>query len=62
MPSLRQAPAWAGFGQLLLAFMVLPRPARDWLYRRIARNRYALFGRAQMCAIPDAAVKQRLLT
>ena len=51
-----------GLGQLLLAFMVLPRPVRDWLYRRIARNRYAIFGRTQMCAIPDAALKQRLLT
>jgi predicted DCC family thiol-disulfide oxidoreductase YuxK len=50
-----------GLGQLLLAFMVLPRPVRDWLYRRIARNRYAIFGRTQMCAIPDAALKQRLL-
>ena len=36
--------------------------AKTWLYRRIARNRYAIFGRAQMCAIPDAALKQRLLT
>jgi predicted DCC family thiol-disulfide oxidoreductase YuxK len=51
-----------GFGKLLLAFMVLPRPVRDWLYRRIARNRYAIFGRTQMCAVPDAALKQRLLT
>ena len=51
-----------GLGRLLMAFAVLPRPVRDWLYRRIARNRYALFGRAQMCAIPDAALKKRLLT
>jgi predicted DCC family thiol-disulfide oxidoreductase YuxK len=51
-----------GPGQLLLAFVVLPRPVRDWLYRRIARNRYAIFGRTQMCAIPDAALKQRLIT
>ena len=50
-----------GPGQVLLALMVLPRPVRDWLYRRIARNRYAIFGRTQMCAIGDAALKQRLL-
>jgi predicted DCC family thiol-disulfide oxidoreductase YuxK len=51
-----------GVGHLFLAFMVLPRPVRDWLYRRTARNCYAIFGRTQMCAIPDAALKQRLLT
>jgi hypothetical protein len=34
-----------GLGQLLMAFMVLPRPG-DWLYRRIARSRYAIFGRS----------------
>jgi predicted DCC family thiol-disulfide oxidoreductase YuxK len=51
-----------GPAQLMRVLMVLPRPARDWLYRRIARNRYAIFGRARMCAVPDAALKQRLLT
>ena len=51
-----------GPGQLLLALMALPRPVRDRLYRWIARNRYAIFGRTQMCAVPDAALKQRLLT
>ncbi len=50
-----------GPGQLLRVLAILPRPVRNWLYRRIARNRYAIFGRAQMCAIPDPALKQRLL-
>jgi predicted DCC family thiol-disulfide oxidoreductase YuxK len=51
-----------GLGWLLMAFKALPRPIRDRLYRWIARNRYAVFGRTQMCAIPDAALKRRLLT
>jgi predicted DCC family thiol-disulfide oxidoreductase YuxK len=51
-----------GLGQLLMAFTVLPRPVRDRLYRRIARNRCAIFGRTQMRVIPGAALKQRLLT
>jgi predicted DCC family thiol-disulfide oxidoreductase YuxK len=51
-----------GLGRLLLALMALPRPVRDRLYRWIARNRYAIFGRTQMCAMPDAALKRRLLT
>jgi predicted DCC family thiol-disulfide oxidoreductase YuxK len=41
---------------------ILPRPVQDWLYARIARNRYRLFGRTEMCAIADARLKQRLLT
>ena len=30
----------------------LPRPARDWLYDRLAKNRYALFGRRDACLMP----------
>lgn len=51
-----------GWGQLLRILMVLPRPVQDWLYRRIARNRYHLLGRADMCALPDPALRRRLLT
>jgi predicted DCC family thiol-disulfide oxidoreductase YuxK len=51
-----------GPARLLRAFTAMPQPARDWLYRRIARNRYAIFGRAEMCSIPDPSLKQRLLT
>ncbi|MGA7328141.1 MAG: DCC1-like thiol-disulfide oxidoreductase family protein [Rhodomicrobium sp.] len=50
-----------GMAQLVGVFVILPRSVRDWLYRRIARNRYAIFGRNQMCAIPDAALRRRLL-
>lgn len=32
----------------------MPRPCRDWLYDRIARNRYRLFGRTPQCALPSA--------
>jgi predicted DCC family thiol-disulfide oxidoreductase YuxK len=51
-----------GVGQLLRAFRILPPSIQDWLYRRIARNRYSMFGRREMCAIPDPALKQRLLS
>lgn len=32
---------------------VFPRRIRNWLYNRIALNRYRLFGRYDRCAIPD---------
>ncbi len=51
-----------GAGQLLRVFKILPRPMQDWLYRRIARNRLSIFGRGDICAIPDPALRQRLLS
>ena len=30
----------------------VPRPIRDGLYRWVARNRYPLFGRNRICALP----------
>ena len=50
-----------GLGWLLQGLRVFPRPLRDWMYRRIARNRYAMFGRGDICAIPDAGLQARLL-
>lgn len=43
------------------ALLLLPRPLRDWLYERIARNRYALFGRKDSCGIPSAELRERFL-
>lgn len=50
-----------GWGRVLQLLLILPRPMRDWLYRRVARNRYGLFGRADLCALPDPAFRARLI-
>lgn len=39
----------------------LPFAVQDWLYARIARNRYTLFGKGDLCAMPEAAVQDRLV-
>lgn len=52
---------FGGWARLTGTLRILPKPLRDWLYKRLARNRYALFGRAEMCAIPDPAFQRRLL-
>jgi predicted DCC family thiol-disulfide oxidoreductase YuxK len=49
-----------GPGRLLGIMRACPRPAREWLYRRIAHNRYR-FGHADLCAIPDPELRSRLL-
>ena len=45
----------------LRGLRVLPLGLRDWLYDRIARNRYALFGRYDRCRLPPAALRARFL-
>ena len=43
------------------ALLLLPRPLRDWLYDRIAKNRYALFGKKDSCDIPSPELRERFL-
>jgi predicted DCC family thiol-disulfide oxidoreductase YuxK len=45
---LRRLPGWQWAGLLL----AIPRPARDFVYNRIARNRYRMFGRTRQCLCP----------
>lgn len=52
---------FGGWGRLTLVLLIIPKPLRDWLYLRLARNRYRLFGRGDMCAIPDATFRKRLM-
>lgn len=46
---------------LLRVFRVIPRPLRDWLYDRIALNRYRLFGKHDVCLMPTPDHEQRFL-
>ncbi|MDA7949381.1 MAG: DUF393 domain-containing protein [Hyphomicrobiaceae bacterium] len=50
-----------GPGRLLQVFRVLPGAVQEWLYRRMARNRYRLFGRTDMCAVADPELRARLV-
>ena len=54
---LRHLPGWRWTAVLRLA----PRPVRDWLYDRVARNRYRLFGRTAQCMIPGPALAAHVL-
>ena len=40
----------------------VPRGLRDPIYDRIARNRYAIFGRTEACMVPSADDRARFLT
>ena len=43
------------------ALLLIPRPVRDWLYERIAKNRYAIFGRKDSCETPSATMRARMI-
>ena len=40
---------------------VIPNFWRDWIYDRIALNRYRLFGRYQTCILPTSDIEARFL-
>lgn len=50
-----------GIWKLFYAFKIIPKPARDWLYELIAKNRYSLFGKSDSCIIPPASINHRFL-
>jgi len=50
-----------GYWYLFRVFKILPRPVRDFFYRLIGRNRYALFGKRDTCMIPTEDVCDRFL-
>ncbi|WP_144393354.1 thiol-disulfide oxidoreductase DCC family protein [Pleionea sediminis] len=45
----------------LLLFKVIPKRLRDWLYDRIALNRYQLFGKYDQCLLPTPDHNKRYL-
>ncbi len=50
--------AWLAFAT---ASKLMPLVIKDWLYDRIALNRYHLFGQKEQCLIPSTPLIQRFL-
>lgn len=46
---------------LAMGVFILPLSVRNWLYDRIARNRYRNFGRYETCIAPDDPLLKRRL-
>ncbi len=49
------------FWKLLYLFIIIPRPIRDWIYDKIAQNRYRLFGKEASCLVPSEKIKDRFI-
>ena len=53
----RGLPGW----RWAIVLKALPRPVRDFLYDRIARNRYRLFGKRESCLMPTPEIRSRFI-
>ena len=50
-----------GVWSLMYAFIVVPKPVRDFFYRLFAKYRYRMFGRKDECMLPSPEVRARFL-
>lgn len=50
-----------GAWPLLYGLIIFPRFIRDWVYKLIAKSRYAWFGRSETCRIPTPEERQLFL-
>lgn len=51
----------SGYPGYLRYLKIIPKPIREIGYRIIARHRYRIMGRADLCAMPDPELQKRLL-
>jgi predicted DCC family thiol-disulfide oxidoreductase YuxK len=52
---------FGGLWQLMPLLYAIPRILRDWLYNRLARNRYNWFGKRDVCYLPAPDLASRFL-
>ena len=50
-----------GWWRLLEAGRIVPGRLRDWVYDRVAANRYNWFGKTEMCALLSEDQRRRLI-
>jgi predicted DCC family thiol-disulfide oxidoreductase YuxK len=59
--ALKIARRLSGIWPVFYAFIIVPRPVRDWAYKLFAKYRYRLFGRQDTCMVPTPDVRARFL-
>lgn len=59
--ALRIAQKLDGVWSWLYAFIIVPKPIRDFFYKLFAKYRYRLFGKKDVCMMPIPELKQRFL-
>ena len=51
----------SGPTKIMYPFIFLPKFIRDFIYDLIAKNRYKIFGKRNVCRVPTAAEKDKFL-
>ncbi len=51
-----------GLWKLLYVLNLIPGPLRDFIYTLIAKNRYKIFGKLDICMIPTVETEDRFLS
>ncbi len=51
-----------GVWKLFYILIIFPRPLRDFVYDIIAKWRYKIFGKRDVCMIPSPEIEQRFLS
>ena len=59
--SLRVFKELSGGWKLLFVFIIVPTFIRDFVYNRISKNRYKIFGKKDSCMVPTPEIKNRFL-
>jgi len=59
--ALRLARALPGAWPALSVLLAVPPLVRDWVYDRVANNRYRIFGRLDACTLPSPENRTRFL-
>lgn len=59
--ALRIAKRLDGVWSWSYAFIVIPKPVRDFFYKLFAKYRYKLFGKQDACMIPTPEIRARFL-
>ena len=58
---IRVAKELGGIWRVAELMRIIPKPIRDWLYDRLAANRYRLFGKSEYCELLTPEQRQRLI-
>lgn len=59
--ALRVARRLDGAWKWFYAFVIVPRPLRDFFYKLFAKNRYKWFGKQDACMLPTPEIRARFL-
>ena len=59
--ALRVAGKLGGVWKLLYGLIIIPEKLRDYMYSKVASNRYKWFGKRDSCMVPTPELKGRFL-